>query len=180
MKARRVQGRLGQRRLAAHGERHLLLRGAGLRPASSFCHGLLGQSLVEATLVLFVFFALLLGVADCGQVLFAHQSLVERARGAVRWGSVHPWEGPDPIVNLVLYGQTQEPLKETPGYLGMTPSNVQVLYQPATPDRPDDETVSIIIVNFESHLFSPWLSRALVSARPVLVSAPVAARAALK
>jgi TadE-like protein len=137
-----------------------------------------GQSLIEAALCLFAFFALLLGVADCGQVLFAHQSLVERARGAVRWGSLHPEEGPQPIVNLVLYGQTQEPLKETAGYLGMTPLNVQVRYQPATPDRPDDETVSIAIVNFESHLFSPWLTRVLVSARPVLVSAPVAARAA--
>ncbi len=128
--------------------------------------------------MLVAFIALLLGVADCGQVLFAHQSLVERARGAVRWGSVHPWEGPEPIVNLVLYGQTQEPLKETPGYLGMTASNVQVLHQPATPDRPDDETVSVAIVNFETHLFSPWLSRVLVSARPVLVSAPVARTAA--
>lgn len=138
----------------------------------------LGQSLLEGTLVLFAFFALLLGVADCGQVLFAHQSLVERARSAARWGSVHPWDGPEPIVNLVLYGQTQEPLKQTPGYLGMTASNVRVLYRPATPDRPDDETLSIVIVNFESHLFSPWLSRVLVSARPVLVSAPFASRSA--
>jgi hypothetical protein len=142
-------------------------------------HGRRGQSLVEATLVLFAFFALLLGVADCGQVLFAHQSLVERARGAARWGSLHPGEGPQPIVNLVLYGQTQEPLKETTGYLGMTPANVKVVYQPATPDRPDDETVSIAIVNFESHLFSPWMARVLVSARPVLVSAPVTRPAAV-
>jgi hypothetical protein len=141
--------------------------------------GAQGQSLIEAALTLFAFFALLLGVADCGQVLFAHQSLVERARGAARWGSLHPGEGTEPIVNLVLYGQTQAPLKETTGYLGMTPANVQVVYQPATPDRPDDETVSITIVNFESHLFSPWLSRVLVSARPVLVSAPVAARASV-
>jgi hypothetical protein len=138
----------------------------------------LGQSMVEATLVLFAFFALLLGVADCGQVLFAHQSLVERARGAARYGSVHPMEGAEPVVNLVLYGQTQAPLKETEGYLGMTSANVQVQFQAATPDRPDDETLSVAIVNFESHLFSPWLSRALVSARPVMVSAPVAARAA--
>ncbi len=142
-------------------------------------HGRRGQSLVEATLVLFAFFALLLGVADCGQVLFAHQSLVERVRGAARWGSLHPGEGPEPIVNLVLYGQIEAPLKETSGYLGMTSANVKVTHQPATPDRPDDETVSIAIVNFESHLFSPWLARVLVSARPVLVSAPVARAAAI-
>jgi hypothetical protein len=104
--------------------------------------------------------------------------LVERARGAARWGSLHPAEGPQPIVNLVLYGQLQEPLKETTGYLGMTPANVKVIYQPATPDRPDDETVSIAIVNFESHLFSPWMARVLVSARPVLVTAPVTRPAA--
>jgi len=134
--------------------------------------------MIEATLVLLAFFSLLLGVIDCGQVLFAHQSLVERVRGAVRWASVHPWDGPEPIVNLVLYGETQAPAKETSGYLGMTASNVQVLYQPATPERPDDETVSVAIVNFQSHLFSPWMSRVLVSARPVLVSAPVSAQAA--
>ena len=135
-----------------------------------------GQSMVEAALVLFAFFSLLFGVADCGQVLFAHQSLVERARGAVRWGSLHPEEGTQPIVNLVLYNQTQEPLDGSPGYLGMTPANVQVVHQPATPERPDDETISVAIVNFETHLFSPWLARVLVSPRPVLVTAPVAAR----
>lgn len=132
-----------------------------------------GQSLVEAALVLFVFLSLLLGVADCSQVLFAHQALVERARSAARWGVVHAWQGPEPIVNLVLYGQTQEP-PVADGYLGMTPANVSVTYQPATPDRPDDETLTVAVVNFESHLFSPWLARVLVSARPVLVSAPMA------
>jgi Flp pilus assembly protein TadG len=61
--------------------------------------------MVEATLVLLVFFTLLLGVIDCGQVLFAHQSLVERVRSAVRWGVVHPWNektGSEAVVNLVL------------------------------------------------------------------------------
>ena len=68
-----------------------------------------GQGLVEASLVLLVFFALLLGVIDCGQVLFAHQALVERVRSSVRWGVVHPWQGPDQIANLILYDQTTEP-----------------------------------------------------------------------
>ena len=63
----------------------------------------------KARLVLLVFFALLLGVVDCGQVLFAHQALVERARSAVRWGVRASLGGPEPIVNLVLYGQTEEP-----------------------------------------------------------------------
>jgi hypothetical protein len=110
-----------------------------------------GQSMVEATLVLLVFFALLLGVVDCGQVLFAHEALVERARSAVRWGVVHPWQGPDPIMNLVLYGRTDEPARKPSGYLGLTDANVRVTYQPATIEHPDDEILTVSIVNFESH-----------------------------
>ena len=136
-----------------------------------------GQSLVEATMVMFLFFALLLGVVDCGQVLFSHQSLVERVRGAVRWGVLHPYEGPDRIVNLVLYGQTDLPRETMPGYLGMTPANVQVRFRPPTPEQPDDEILTVAIVNFESHVSSPWIGHALVSPRPVLESSPMAVHA---
>jgi hypothetical protein len=80
-------------------------------------HSQRGQSMVEATFVLLVFFTLLLGVIDCGQVLFAHQSLVERVRTAVRWGVVHPWNGSEPVVNLVLYNQP-EPQFFSPWFAG--------------------------------------------------------------
>jgi hypothetical protein len=137
-----------------------------------------GQSLVEATLVLLVFFAMLLGVIDCGQVLVAHQALVERVRSAVRWGTLHPWQGGDPIANLILYGDTNAPNLSSPtGYLGMMPANVKVEYQPPTVDRPDDEILTVSIVNYESHFFSPFFARVVVSPRPVLVSAPMVARA---
>ena len=65
-----------------------------------------GQSLIEGTFVLLVFFSLLIGVVDCGQVLFAHQSLVERVRSAVRWGSLHPYDGSgDQVANMILYNR---------------------------------------------------------------------------
>jgi len=132
-----------------------------------------GQSLVEATLVLIVFFAMLLGVIDCGQVMFSHQALVERVREAVRWGSVHPFDGTgDQIANFVLYHQTAEPRIAEPTYLGLTRGNVNVRYHAPT-DRPDDATVSVAIVNYESHFFSPWIAKVVVSPRPVLVSAPI-------
>lgn len=134
-----------------------------------------GQTLVEAALVLFVFLSLVLGVTDCAQVLFSHQSLVERVRSAARWGSLHDWQGPDPIVNLVLYGQTREPARAQSGFLGMTPANVRVTFHPATPDRPDDQTLTVAVVNFQSHLYSPFLARALVSPRPVSFTIPIAA-----
>lgn len=137
-----------------------------------------GQSLVEAALVLLIFFALLLGVFDFGQVMVAQQSLTERVRSAVRWGVVHSWDGPDPIVNLVLYNQTAEPTDTSSGYLGLKPANVVVTHRAATAERPDDEILSVAIVNFESHFFSPWIAQTLVSPRPVLIGAPMAVRSA--
>ena len=135
-----------------------------------------GQSLVEATFVLLLFFAFLLGVIDCGQVVVAHQALVERVRGAVRWAVVHPFDGGSQVTNLVLYNQTEEPRTTADGYLGLTPANVQVTYRPATAERPDDETLTVAIVNYEYHFFSPWLTRKFVNPRPVFISAPMAYR----
>jgi hypothetical protein len=135
-----------------------------------------GQSLVEGTLVMIVFFGLLMAVVDCGQVLFAHESLVERTRGAVRWGVLHNWQGPDPIVNLVLYGQTTDPNPSREGYLGLKPENVQVAYQPPVDGNTDNDILTVRIVNYRPHLFSPWIATQLVSARPVLISAPMAVR----
>ena len=95
---------------------------------------------MEATLVLLVFFALLLGVIDCGQVLFAHQALVERVRSAVRWGVVQPWEGtatdrePDP-----LRPDRRSRARDAPGFLGMKRENVQVRYQRRDAGASDDE-----------------------------------------
>ena len=132
-----------------------------------------GQGLVEATFVLITFFALLLGVIDCAQVLFAHQALVERVRSSVRWGVVHEWDGPDPITNLIIYGQQQAPRAPVDGFLGLKPENVRVRYQPATVERPDDETLTVEIVNFECHFFSPVIGKTLVNPRPVMISAPV-------
>ena len=138
-----------------------------------------GQSLVEGSLVMLVFFAMLFGVIDCGQVLIAHQSLVERARSAVRWGVVRPWDGTgEQIANLILYNQPDEPRSTTDGYLGLSRDNVQVRYQPAVPARPDDEGLSVAIVNYHYHFLSPWLTQNFVNPRPVLISAPMAYRPA--
>ena len=130
--------------------------------------------------MLFVFFALLLGVADCGQVLFAHQALVERARSAARWGVraslARPRADRQPGAVRANAGAGA---KQTAGYLGMTAANVQVLYQPRhARTAPMTRSSRSSIVNFESHLFSPWARQVLMSPRPVLVSAPMAARPA--
>jgi hypothetical protein len=138
-------------------------------------HRTRGQGLVEAAMVLLVFFALLFGVVDCGQVLYAHQVLVERVRSAVRWGTLHPYDGTgEQVASLILYDQPDEPRMSRAGFLGLTRANVQVRYQPATAERPDDQMLSVAIVNYESHFFSPWIAKTIVSPRPVLISAPMA------
>jgi hypothetical protein len=135
-----------------------------------------GQSLIEATFVLLVFFGFLLGVIDCGQVLYSHQALQERVRSAVRWGTLHPYDGTgNQVANLILYGDTKEPTAPS-AFLGLARENVQVRYQSPTPDRPD-ELLSVSIVNYQSHFFSPWITQAVISPRPIIVTAPMAYRA---
>jgi hypothetical protein len=51
---------------------------------------------------------------------------------------------------------------------------VQVRYQPAAPSRPDDELLSVAIVNYRYHFMSPWISGTFINPRPVLISAPMA------
>ena len=135
-----------------------------------------GQSMVESTLVLLVFFSLLLGVIDCGQVLFANQSLVERVRSAVRWGVVNPWDGADRVVNRVLYNQTDAPAGAPAAFLGLRPENVVVRHRPATSERPDDETLSVTIVNYQPQFFSPWLASMVLHPREVSITAPMSSR----
>jgi hypothetical protein len=128
-----------------------------------------GQSMVEATLVLLVFFAFLLGVIDCGQVLWSHQALEERVRTAVRWGTLHPYDGTGAQVgNLILYGEPAEPAAAPATFLGLTRENIQV--------SSHDDLLSVSIVNYQSHFFSPWIAQAVISPRPVIVTAPISYR----
>ena len=137
-----------------------------------------GQTLIEGALALLVFFSLIFGVIDCGLMLVRHQALVERVRSAVRWGVVRPWDGNgEQIANLILYEQTKSSSAST-GYLGLTRENVQVRYQPASPSRPDDEVLSVAIVNFHYQFLSPWITEIFVNPRPVLITAPMAYKTA--
>ena len=136
-----------------------------------------GQNLVEAALVLLVFFALLFAVIDCGQVLVVHQALVERVRETVRWGVVRPWDGTgEQVANLILYSQAEEPRAARDGYLGLTRENVKVLYSPPLPERPDDERLTVAIVNYHYRFMSPVVTWDFINPRPVMISAPMAYR----
>jgi hypothetical protein len=83
-----------------------------------------GQSLVESALTLGVFFAMVVGLLDVGQLLFLHQTLVERARESVRWGAVHRYDAAA-MQNVVLFGTAAPAASDTP-FWGLKRSNVSV------------------------------------------------------
>src|ERR1700719_1686401 len=102
-----------------------------------------GHALVEAALTLTAFLAIFLGMIEVGEILFIHQTLVERTRSAVRWGAVNDWDAtnsPTEITNMVLYGTTTPANSSTPIF-GLTASNVSV-----TRPQPDYSAADRIVV----------------------------------
>ena len=133
-----------------------------------------GQALVESALILLLFITTLVGILDVSQLLFIHQSLVERARMALRWGVVQPWDGTGTkIQNMVLYLQDTVPAGGS-GFLGLTASNVQVTRTPGTSDNPNDERISVAIVNYNFNFLTPGIAKTFTNNTAVLESMPMA------
>ena len=116
-----------------------------------------GQALVESALVLLIFLACLIGTLDFGQLLFTHQMMVDRVRAGVRWGIVNAWDGTgDQIANMVLYNSTAA---GTTGFLGMKRENVSVVRTAGTAANPNDERITVSIVNYKYTFLSPWIAK---------------------
>jgi hypothetical protein len=137
-----------------------------------------GQALVESTLVLLVFITTLVGIMDISQLLFTHQSLVERVRMGLRWGAVQQWDGTgEKIQNMVLYQSPAAPPGISPaGFLGLRRANVQVVRTPGTVDNPNDERLSVAIVDYDYHFFTPFIARTFRNNYAILESAPLVYR----
>ena len=115
-------------------------RAIQLRPRS---RGQRGQALVEAVLTLTAFVVIFLGMIEIGEILYIHQTLVERTRSAVRWGAVNAWDNtnsPTQIGNVVLYG-TPTPDPSSSPIFGLTSSNVSV-----TRPQPDYSAADRVVV----------------------------------
>jgi hypothetical protein len=126
-----------------------------------------GQALVETGLILVSFMAILVGVMDFGQILFFHQSLVERVRSGVRWGAVHAYDETS-IKNMIRYNQTTEPVGAQP-FLGINDSNITV-------SRLDSglntERIQVGIVNFQFYFVSPWIAKTFTNNTAVVETLP--------
>ena len=126
-----------------------------------------GQALLESALVTLVFLVLLIGVLDVCQVLFVHQTLVERSRNAVRYGAVRPYDA-DAIRNMVLYNQLTAPGEQAPGVFGLTPSMVSVSRLDATLH---EDRIVVAITDYPFDFFSPFIAGA-VRGKPIVATMP--------
>lgn len=85
---------------------------------------LAGQSLLETTLVLVAFLAVVLGMSGAIERLFVKQMLAQRVADAARWGALHQYDAPS-IRNLVLYGDTN-PKAEAAALDGLVATQIEV------------------------------------------------------
>lgn len=107
-----------------------------------------GQALVESVLTLTAFMAIFMGMIEVGEILYIHQTLVERTRGAVRWGAVNAWDddhSPTKITNMVLYG-TASPADNATPIFGLASSNVSV-----TRPQPDYSAADRVVVSVSGY-----------------------------
>jgi hypothetical protein len=129
-----------------------------------------GSTVVEGVFVLLTFLVLVVGIFDIGQALFLHETLVERARNACRYGAVN-WDNTDAIRNIVLYGRPTAPDGGGSGIFGLTSSMVTVAR--ANLDS-TEERIVVTISRYPFNLVSPWLAgryqgRTIVASLPTEV-----------
>jgi len=119
-----------------------------------------GQALVESALVTGVFLTLLIGVLDVGQVLFVHQTLVERTRNALRYGAVRPFDA-DAIRNMFPEGSEE-------GLFGLLPSMVQVSREDAGTSA---DRIVIRVTKYPFRFYTPLIAGAY-EGKPIIASIP--------
>ena len=106
-----------------------------------------GQSLVETSLILAAFMALVLGMVFLAQTLFVKQAFAARVHDAARWGAVNSYD-PQGICNLVLYG-TLTPLPGATPFMGLTASEI-VVANPGCPGSQCRVSVAIPLQGIRS------------------------------
>ena len=117
--------------------------------------------MVETSLVLVVFLMMLIGIADLGQVLFIHASLVERVREGLRYGVIT--YDTAAIKNIVLYGTPAPADGATPSF-NLTASMVSV--SRADANTPEDRVV-ITVSNYPIQWFTPYNAK-VTAGKPIV------------
>jgi len=126
-----------------------------------------GSALVEGALVALVFLVTLIGIFDLGQVLFVHQTFVERVRSAARYAVVNTFNE-TAFKNMVLYNQTTVPEGRTSGIFGLTQAQVSVTQYDV---NTNDHRIVVAINNYPYRLFSPLIA-GYFTGRGIIISLP--------
>jgi len=108
-----------------------------------------GNTMVELSLICIVFLTLLIGAFDFGQMLFIHQSMVERLRWAARMG-VAQQDSNSQIQNLVIYGNTAG---TGSAFFGLTTSMVTVTTSDLTTDN---ARTQVVIAGYPYKMITPY------------------------
>jgi hypothetical protein len=108
-----------------------------------------GSALVEASLIFVLGISLLIGLFDVGQMMFVHQTVMERTREAARWATVNPFDSTK-VTNMVLYGT---PAAGTAGteLFNMSSSNVAVSHSGS---GTMNDNISLTVSGYTYLLFS--------------------------
>ena len=124
-----------------------------------------GGALLESALVLLTFFLMLIGAVDFGQVVYFHQSLVERARAAARYGAVNPTDT-NGIKNVAVYN-VADTSNSPPRVL---PSLTTAMVDVQNPDvNTSAARVVVTISNYPINFFSPYIAQSFNN-RPIQVT----------
>ena len=114
-----------------------------------------GSTLVESALTLLMFFLILIGVIDFGQVMYFHQSLVERARTAVRYGITNPTNTAG-IQNMAVYNTVT--VTGTPS--AILPNLTTAMVNVTNPDaNTSNARVAVTISGYPIVFLSPYITQ---------------------
>lgn len=114
-----------------------------------------GSTMVESALVLLTFLLMILGAVDFGQVMYFHQSLMERARQAARYGATDP-TNTTAIQNMAVYNSTTTTGSPPAVLPGLTTAMVSVTNSDA---NTSSARVVVSISGYTINFLSPYITQ---------------------
>ena len=112
-----------------------------------------GNLAIESALSLIVFTMMLIAIMDFAQIIFQHQTLVERVRAAVRHGAVNTFDAGE-VRNMVLYG-VATPSSGAKSSFNLTADMVAVSRLGS--GTPDDR-VTVTVSNYTVLVLTPFFA----------------------
>jgi hypothetical protein len=124
-----------------------------------------GAAVVEAALLLPLFLTFWFGIADWGIAFWVHETIVQRANAAVRWGVVNSYDEAK-IRNVFLYG---DPAASGNGSAWFSLQPPKVVISP--PNLSDLRTarITMTVSDYQWQHFTPFFSGTYLG-KPITVS----------